>query len=84
MCTVTMETPAGRPGGAGRWASGLAGRQAGRVKMLPRSALAWIGGGGGIARSRGASDRAGGEASTAGSPGTPSVVAFLSLDRGER
>ena len=72
---------AGRP--AGR--SGLAGRQAGRVKMLRRSALAWTGGGGGIARSRGAAGRAGGEASPAGSPGTPSsVVAFLSLDRGER
>lgn len=31
----------GYHGDAGRRARGLAGRQAGRVKMLPRSALAW-------------------------------------------
>ena len=71
----------GRPAGRSR----LADRRAGRVKMLRRSALAWTCGGGGIDRSRGATGRAGGEASPEGSPGTPSsVVAFLSLDRGER
>ena len=72
------------------WRRGPAGPRAGRPTGGQGEDAAALcsgldGGGGGIARSRGASGRAGGEASPAGSPGTPSsVVAFLSLDRGER
>lgn len=52
--------------------------------MLLRSALAWTGGGGGIAGSGEAAVCVGGEASPAGSPGTPpAVVRLLSL-YGER